>query len=86
MNAGAMEALPIFLNELLQGYLAIIMSLTLVLLFGEIGAVFVHSAESNQYHRFLITFFAITYVHYPSYFYPIGKMLDYCFGEHTKSR
>ncbi|KAI3768232.1 hypothetical protein L2E82_18747 [Cichorium intybus] len=35
-NATAMEALPIFLNSLVEEYVAIIISVTLILLFGEI--------------------------------------------------
>ena len=35
-NAAAMEALPLFLNKLMPEYLAIIVSVTLVLTFGEI--------------------------------------------------
>ena len=35
-NAGANEALPIFLDELLPSYAAILVSVTIVLIFGEI--------------------------------------------------
>ena len=35
-NAAAMEALPIFLDEIVPSYLAIIISVTAVLMFGEI--------------------------------------------------
>ena len=35
-NAAAMEALPLFLDKLMPEYLAIIVSVTLVLTFGEI--------------------------------------------------
>jgi len=36
MNAAAMETLPLTLNKLMPEYLAVIISVTLVLLFGEI--------------------------------------------------
>ena len=36
-NAAAMEALPLFLNKLVPEYLAVIISVTLVLIFGEVA-------------------------------------------------
>ena len=36
MNAMANEALPLFLDKIVPGYVAVIMSVTLVLFFGEI--------------------------------------------------
>jgi len=35
-NAAAMEALPLFLDKMMPGYLAIIVSVTAVLFFGEV--------------------------------------------------
>jgi hypothetical protein len=36
-NAAAMEALPIFLDKMMPSYLAVLVSVTAVLLFGEYG-------------------------------------------------
>ncbi len=36
-NAAANESLPIFLDSLVPSYLAVVLSVTMVLLFGEIG-------------------------------------------------
>ena len=36
MNAAANEALPLFLDELVPSYIAIVLSVTIVLFFGEV--------------------------------------------------
>lgn len=87
MNAGAMEALPVYLNDLVPEYMAVIISVTLVLLFGEILPQAICTGP-NQINiaGFLSPFTKLLmYISSPISF-PIGKMLDYCFGEHTKSR
>ena len=87
MNAGAMEALPIFLNKILPEVYAVIVSVTLVLLFGEIlpqaictGASQIKIAASLSW---LVNF--LMYLTSPLS-YPLSLLLDTCFGNHSKSR
>ncbi|MCO5575208.1 hypothetical protein L7F22_029005 [Adiantum nelumboides] len=80
-NAMAMEALPIFLDALLSAWGAILISVTLILIFGEI----IPQAVCSRYGlaigatmapvvRILVfIFFPITY--------PISKLLDYLLGK-----
>jgi len=87
MNAGAMEALPIFLNDLVPEYIAVIVSVTLVLLFGEILPQALCTGP-NQINiaGFLSPFTKmLMFITCPISF-PLGKMLDCLFGQHTKSR
>jgi len=87
MNSSAMEALPLFLNILFPEYLVVIISVSLVLLFGEIipqalctGPNQINiAANLSPFTRFFM--FATSPISFP-----IGKMLDYFFGQHTKSR
>nr|XP_043623493.1 DUF21 domain-containing protein At4g33700-like [Erigeron canadensis] len=83
-NAAAMEALPIFLDSLVPAWGAILISVTLILLFGEIipqsvctryGLVI--GATVSPFVRFLVCLcFPVAY--------PISKLLDYLLGhEHV---
>ncbi|MCD7471049.1 DUF21 domain-containing protein [Datura stramonium] len=84
-NAAAMEALPVFLDELVPDWGAILLSVTLILLFGEI----IPQSLCTRYGlaigatvaplvRVLIWFwFPIAY--------PISKMLDYLLGKGHKA-
>jgi len=80
-NAGAMEALPIFLDSLVTAWGAILISVTLILLFGEIIPQSVCTryglaigATVAPFVRVLVWFcFPIAY--------PISKLLDYLLGE-----
>ncbi|KAF5747113.1 DUF domain-containing protein [Tripterygium wilfordii] len=80
-NAMAMEALPIFLDKLVAPWAAIVISVTLILMFGEILPQAVCSrfglavgAVMAPFVRVLLwLFFPITY--------PISKVLDYLLGK-----
>ncbi|OIT06431.1 duf21 domain-containing protein [Nicotiana attenuata] len=84
-NAAAMEALPVFLDELVPDWGAILLSVTLILLFGEIipqslcaryGLAI--GATVAPVVRVLIWFwFPVAY--------PISKILDYLLGKGHKS-
>lgn len=87
MNSVAQEALPLFLNVLVPEYLAVIISVSLVLLFGEI----IPQAICTGPRQINIAAFlspVTRLIMYCTCFvsYPIAKLLDYCFGEHMKSR
>ena len=82
-----MEALPIFLDAIVPSYLAIIISVTAVLFFGEIipqavctgpnqikiAATVAPFTKGLMYISFLIS-------------YPISLLLDLILGKHSKSR
>ncbi|KAH6776802.1 CBS domain protein with a domain protein [Perilla frutescens var. hirtella] len=79
-NAAAMEALPIYLDKLFNQYVAIILSVTFVLFFGEV----IPQAICTRYGLavgsnfvWLVRFLMI--VSYPIS-YPIGKVLDWVLG------
>lgn len=80
-NSLAMEALPIFLNALVPSWVAILISVTLILIFSEIlpQAVCSHyglsvGAKMAGFVRVLLCIF------YPLA-YPISKLLDYLLGK-----
>lgn len=80
-NALAMEALPIFLDELVTAWGAILISVTLILMFGEIFpqavcsryGLAVGAAMTPVVRVLVIFFFPITY--------PISKLLDFLLGK-----
>ncbi|KAL6564324.1 DUF21 domain-containing protein [Orobanche minor] len=79
-NAVAMEALPIYLDKLFHPFIAVILSVTFVLAFGEI----IPQAVSSRYGlavgancMWLVRLLMV--VCYPIS-YPIGKVLDYVLG------
>jgi metal transporter CNNM len=49
-NALAMEALPIFLDSLVQAWGAILISVTLILLFGEVGIRYFSSGRERVFY------------------------------------
>lgn len=80
-NSIANETLPIFLGALVPNYVAVILSVTLVLIFGEIipSALFTGPDQlltaaslTNLVYFLLVLFYPISY--------PISKVLDYLFG------
>ena len=86
-NAAAMEALPIFLDKLMPEYLAIIVSVTLVLFFGEVipqavctgpDQIKIASAVAPMTRMLMYVVGPLSY--------PLGKVLDKLLGEHSKSR
>jgi metal transporter CNNM len=86
-NAGAMEALPIFLDKLMPEYLAILVSVSLVLVFGEVLPQAVCTGPDQIKIASLVAPLTkgLMYVTAPIS-YPIAKALDYLLGEHHKSR
>ncbi|CAO2838741.1 unnamed protein product [Amaranthus hypochondriacus] len=79
-NAAAMEALPLYLDKLFNQYVAIILSVTLVLSFGEI----IPQSICTRYGlavgaSFVMLVRILMIVTYPIS-YPIGKMLDCLLG------
>ncbi len=86
-NSIANEALPIFLSGLVPGYVAVLLSVTAILIFGEIipSALFtgpkqiVMAARFSPFVRFLMgVFWPIAY--------PIGRILDNWLGDHSFKR
>ncbi|WJX96010.1 DUF21 domain-containing protein [Trifolium repens] len=79
-NAVAMEALPIYLDKLFNQFLAIILSVTFVLFFGEV----IPQAICSRYGLAVGANFAwlvriLMVICYPVS-YPVGKVLDYLLG------
>jgi len=81
INAAANEALPLFLDELVPGYVAIIMSVTLVLFFGEIipSAIFTGPSQLRIAASFAPFVRFIQFACLPIA-WPISKALDHCVG------
>lgn len=79
-NAAAMEALPIFLDSLVTAWGAILISVTLILLFGEIIPQSVCSRHGLAIGAAVTPFVRLlVWICYP-FAYPISKLLDYLLG------
>lgn len=80
-NSIANETLPIFLGTLVPNYIAIILSVTLVLIFGEIipTALFTGANQLLVAAKLTKMVYALLILFYPIAF-PIAKLLDYCLG------
>ncbi|KAI4367538.1 hypothetical protein MLD38_023267 [Melastoma candidum] len=79
-NAAAMEALPIFLDSLVTAYGAILISVTLILLFGEIIPQSVCSRYGLAIGATVSPFVRVlVWVCFPVA-YPISKLLDFLLG------
>ncbi|XP_058080291.1 DUF21 domain-containing protein At2g14520 isoform X1 [Magnolia sinica] len=79
-NAAAMEALPIFLDSLVTAWGAILISVTLILLFGEIIPQSVCSRYGLAIGAAVAPFVRVlVWICYPVAF-PISKLLDYLLG------
>ena len=87
MNAICMEALPLFLDKIVPELLAIIISVSLVLLFGEIIPQ-AYCTGPDQVKIAALIAPLTTFLMYFTYplSYPISLLLDHLLGEHTKSR
>ncbi|XP_021890435.1 DUF21 domain-containing protein At2g14520-like isoform X4 [Carica papaya] len=80
-NAAAMEALPIFLDSLVAAWGAILISVTLILLFGEIIPQAVCSRYGLAIGAKLAPFVRVlVWICFPVA-YPISKLLDFLLGE-----
>ena len=88
LNSGVNEALPIFLDNIVPSWLAIILSVSLVLFFGEIipSALFTGPNQLQIASSFSYLVWFMIYLFYPVS-YPISKLLDCCLGkEHGVGR
>lgn len=87
MNSFAMEALPVFLDRIVNRVLAVVISVTLILFFGEV----IPQALCTGPNQVKIAAFLapmtrfLMIISYPLSFY-IGKLLDIILGEHHKTR
>lgn len=84
-NAAAMEALPIFLDGLITAWGAILISVTLILLFGEI----IPQSVCSRYGLAIGAFTApvvrvLVWICFPIA-YPISKLLDFLLGHENKA-
>ena len=86
-NAGAMETLPIFLDKLVTPVEAIIMSVSLVLIFGEVipQAIFTGSKQLTIAYWMCPVVYMLMWLTVPIS-WPIGKILDKLLGEHKFQR
>ncbi|PWA65078.1 hypothetical protein CTI12_AA337560 [Artemisia annua] len=83
-NAAAMEALPIFLDSLVTAWGAILISVTLILLFGEIIPQSVCSRHGLAIGATVSPFVRVLVCICFPVAYPISKLLDYLLGhEHV---
>ena len=86
-NALAMEALPLFLDKIVPSAYAILISVTAVLIFGEIVPQALCTGESQI--KIAVIFCPIVtllmWLTLPIS-WPIGKLLDAVMGEHTIQR
>lgn len=80
-NATAMEALPIYLSKLCSEYVAIIISVTCILIFGEImPASILTGPQQLQIVSTLIPLVYFIIIIFFPLSYPIAKVLDYIIG------
>jgi metal transporter CNNM len=90
-NSIANETLPIFLGQLVPNYVAILLAVFLILIFGEIlpSAFFTGAHQLRTSARMVPFVYCLIAVLYPVA-YPISKALDRLFGhgedEHTMTR
>ena len=83
LNSGAFEALPIFLDRLLNPVAAILISVTAILIFGEILPQAVckrYGLQIGAYLSWLV--WIVICITFPIS-YPLGKCLDWLLGEET---
>ncbi|KAG9455313.1 hypothetical protein H6P81_008217 [Aristolochia fimbriata] len=80
-NSLAMEALPIFLDALLPAWGAILISVTLILAFGEIIPQAVCSRYGLKVGAKLVVFVRFILVVFFPIAYPISKLLDWLLGK-----
>jgi metal transporter CNNM len=74
-NATAMEALPIFLDRLVSPYMAILLSVTMVLIFGEILPQAICAHYSLPIGAFLSRFVMVLQLLCSPIAWPVSKLL-----------
>jgi len=80
-NAAANEALPVLLDQLMPDYLAVIISIVMVLIFGSIIPMALFSGENQLAISSSFTYFVIFLeVIFGIFAYPTGMLLDCMFG------
>ncbi|OAY55855.1 DUF21 domain-containing protein At4g14240 [Manihot esculenta] len=79
-NAAAMEALPLYLDKLFNQYVAIILSVTFVLFFGEVIPQAICSRYGLAVGANLVWLVRILMIICYPIAYPIGKILDWVLG------
>ncbi|TQD90127.1 hypothetical protein C1H46_024291 [Malus baccata] len=80
-NALAMEALPVFLDSLVPPWAAIVLSVTLILVFGEILPQAVCTRYGLTVGATMAPFVRFLLVLFLPISYPISKVLDYMLGK-----
>ncbi|TQD88804.1 hypothetical protein C1H46_025693 [Malus baccata] len=80
-NALAMEALPVFLDSLVPPWAAIVISVTLILVFGEILPQAVCTRFGLTVGAAMAPFVRVLLVLFLPISYPISKVLDYMLGK-----
>ncbi|KAI4368313.1 hypothetical protein MLD38_016886 [Melastoma candidum] len=81
-NAAAMEALPLYLDRLFNPYVAIILSVTFVLAFGEVIPQAICTRYGLAVGANLVGLVRILMIVCYPIAYPIGKVLDWLLGHH----
>ncbi|KAE8712590.1 DUF21 domain-containing protein [Hibiscus syriacus] len=79
-NSMAMEALPIFMDKLVPPWAAILVSVTLILMFGEILPQAVCTRYGLKVGAAVASFVRVLFLFFPI-FYPISKVLDWMLGK-----
>jgi metal transporter CNNM len=86
-NSAAMEALPIFLDYMFSTVIAIILSVSFVLTFGEIipQALCTGPNQLKIAAKLVPLVLTVEFLFFPIS-YPLSKLLDRCFGDHDTPR
>ena len=86
-NACCMEALPIFLDSIVPSYMAIIISVTAILFFGEVIPQAICTGPNQiKIAAFLAPLVNTLMIVLGIIAYPIAKLLDWILGEHKIER
>lgn len=87
MNTATMETLPLCLNEIFSEVVSVIISVTVVLIFGDIIPQALCSGPNQVKIASNTAWLVLTIMYLTSPLsYPIALLLDVCFGKHGKSR
>lgn len=87
LNTACMESLPLFLDKIFVEYIAIIISVTLCLLFGEIIPQALCTGPSQVKIAASLSWLALFIMYITSPIsYPLAWLLDVLFGHHANSR
>jgi CBS domain containing-hemolysin-like protein len=82
-NAAAMESLPLFLDEMFNEIITIILSVSFVLIFGEVlPQAFCTGPDQLKIAYYMTPLVRIIVVIFFPISYPISKILNWCFGKH----